>query len=207
MYVDSGGECLREFCRRFWEGSRAREEHPAWCRGHLSGIGTPDRAVPSHRLTVIANACPTKFGLFFDPLPPKSPCREVFVRRFCCALFALLRMEYRPRSEHKSLRMETRSGDVANDGTKVRVRPLPHPWHRDMSEVQTRRSRRRRSSRSRRREIRAAAISVISAFVVIAAFAAAVLVLGPLNQARVAPLTTGSEAVIANGVNLEAARD
>jgi hypothetical protein len=96
---------------------------------------------------------------------------------------------------------------VANAGTKVRVRPLPHPWHGDMSEVQTRRYR-RRSSRSRRREIRAAAISVVSAFVIIAAFAAAVLFLGPLNEARVAPLTTGSdEAVIADDIALEAARD
>ena len=39
-------------------------------------------------------------------------------------------------------------------------------------------------------------MSVISAFVVVAAFAAAVLILGPLNQTRVAPVTTGSEAVV-----------
>src|SRR5258705_8471260 len=76
-----------------------------------------------------------------------------------------------------------------------------------MFEVQTRRRRGRRSSQNRRREVRVAAISVIAAFAVVAAFVAAVLVLEPLKEARVAPLTTADETVLAHDLDLEAARD
>jgi hypothetical protein len=76
-----------------------------------------------------------------------------------------------------------------------------------MFEVQTRRRHRRRSSRNRRREVRAAAISVIAACAVVAAFVSAVLVLEPLKEARVAPLTTARETVIAHDLDLEPARD
>jgi hypothetical protein len=75
-----------------------------------------------------------------------------------------------------------------------------------MFEVQTRR-RRRRSSRHRRRGVRVAAISVIAACAVVAAFVCAVLWLEPLQEARVEPLTTANEAVLARDIELEPARD
>ena len=76
-----------------------------------------------------------------------------------------------------------------------------------MFEVQTRRRQRRRSSRNRRREVRVAAISVIAACAVVAAFVSAVLILGPLKQSRVAPLSAAGETVIAHDVDLEPARN
>jgi hypothetical protein len=75
-----------------------------------------------------------------------------------------------------------------------------------MFEVQTR-SRRRRSSRNRRRKVWVAAISVIAAFAVVAAFVGAVLFLEPLRAARVEPLKAANEAVLAHDVDLEPARD
>ena len=76
-----------------------------------------------------------------------------------------------------------------------------------MFEVQTRRGHRRRSSRNRRREVRVAAISVVAACAVVAAFVCAVLVLEPLKEARVAPLTAAPETVLAHDLELEPARD
>ena len=75
-----------------------------------------------------------------------------------------------------------------------------------MFEVQPRRYR-RRSSRNRRREIRAAAIVIAAALAVVAAFVATVLFLGPLNEPPVVSLTTGTETVLANNIDLEPARD
>jgi hypothetical protein len=69
------------------------------------------------------------------------------------------------------------------------------------------RRRRRRSSRSRRREVRVAAISVIAAGVVVAAFVCAVLFLEPLQEARIEPLKAATEAVLAHDFDLEPARD
>jgi len=75
-----------------------------------------------------------------------------------------------------------------------------------MFEGQTRR-RRRRSSRNRRREVRVAAISVIAACAVVAAFVCAVLFLEPLQEARLEPLKAANAAVLAHDLDLEPAAD
>jgi len=75
-----------------------------------------------------------------------------------------------------------------------------------MFEGQTRR-RRRRSSRNRRREVRVAAISVIAACAVVAAFVCAVLFLEPLQEARLEPLKAATEAILAHDLDLEPGRD
>ena len=50
-----------------------------------------------------------------------------------------------------------------------------------------------------------AAISVIAACAIVAAFVSAVLILGPFKQSRVAPLSAAGETVIAHDVDLEPA--
>jgi hypothetical protein len=92
---------------------------------------------------------------------------------------------------------------LPNDGTKVCGTSIASAIAPRMFEVQTSRRRRRRSSRNRRRELRAAAISVVAVFAVVAAFVSAVLFLEPLQEARIAPLTTAGETVIAHDLDLE----
>ena len=131
-------------CRRSWERG-AREEQPARCRGiYIRSVPMtlpfPRIARPQLQTRVRPNS-----GRFLIIRPPKSPCREVFVRRFCRRLHSLLSRGVPPSQQTEVVRdgdsFARFEGMTArkylhvrpNGATRPRAHPLPHPGHRTCS--------------------------------------------------------------------------